>query len=101
VPGIHLLEQARYLGHGGTSTNTGPLEVSQSQQEDDYAGLEEDPEMYTNASVPFISHTTFPNQKGVVEASIKQAISSLPVANGANLTVKVVVVYNISGNMNL
>jgi hypothetical protein len=36
-----------------------------------------------------------------VETSTKQAVSALPDAKGANITLKVVFVNNMSGNMNL
>ena len=61
--------------------------------------LEEDPDLYAAAGLP-IPHTTVHHVKDKVdiESAIKTAISSAPNMQGANVTVKVVV---ISGNHNV
>ena len=90
---------------GGGVTGLGDLSQTQPQQEDNMdtiiAEMEEDEDMFQEAGIP--TKTVFKDkatgQQGVVEASIRQTISALPVAKGANI--KVIVVNNMSGNINL
>jgi len=94
-----------FSGRGETGLED--LSQTQVQQEDDdvFAEMEEDEEMYQEAGIPFPTQTVFKEkatgQQGVVEASIKQTISALPAANGANINIKVIVVNNMSGDINL
>jgi integrase len=76
--------------------------VYKLQQEDETLVLEEDPEMYSKAGIPFTSSSsTIANQQGVIEATIKQAISAVPAIDRCNISLKVVVVNSMSGNVNM
>ena len=76
--------------------------VYKLQQEDETLVLEEDPEMYSKAGIPFTSSSsTIANQQGVIEATIKQAISAVSAIDRCNISLKVVVVNSMSGNVNM
>jgi hypothetical protein len=60
----------------------------------------EDPESFRKAGISLTSPSAIPDQLSVVETSIKQAVSALPDAKGANVTLKFIV-NNMSGNLNL
>ena len=62
-----------------------------------HSGMEEDPGM---AGIPVMANPTN-DQQSIIETTIKQAMSSLPAANGGNVTMKIVIVNNMSGNINL
>lgn len=73
----------------------------------DYANMEEDQEMCMNAGIPFTTSTCQHGmqetsmQHSMVESSIKTALKALPQNNGAKIDLKVIVVNNMSGNINL
>ena len=90
-------EEVTFGGRGVTGLQD--LSQTQFQQEDDLdVVMEEDEEMYQKAGIPFPTQT---GQQGNVEASIKQTLSAIPAANGANINLKVIVINNMSGNINL
>ena len=56
--------------------------------------------MFQQAGVP--THTIFKDKAtGQHGATIKQTISALPTANGTNINLKVIVINNMTGNINL
>ena len=65
--------------------------------------MEEDEELFQQAGVP--THTIFKDkatsQHGILKATIKQTIFALPTANGTNINLKVIVINNMTGNINL
>jgi hypothetical protein len=75
--------------------------TSLPQDEDLYAQLVGDPELNMKAGISMTFTSNSPDQLSVVETSIKQAVSALPDAKGANINLKVVVVNNMFENMNL
>ena len=78
------------------------------QQADEAAVLEEDPDLYMMAGIPFTDTTTTTrtstqDQQSVIESSIKEAMSSIPASNSGPVNLKVVVfnnMTNMSGTMN-
>ena len=80
--------------------NTCPEVVIQPEQSDEFDQMEEDLEMYSKAGIPLTSHTTT-SEQSIVETSIKQALSSVRATNGANVTLKVVVINRMFGNMTM
>ncbi|XP_023336004.1 uncharacterized protein LOC111707184 [Eurytemora carolleeae] len=65
--------------------------------------MEEDEELFQQAGVP--THTIFKDkatsQHGILKATIKQTTFALPTANGTNINLKVIVINNMTGNINL
>ena len=59
--------------------------------------------MFQQAGVP--THTIFKDkatsQHGILKATIKRTIFALPTANGKNINLKVIVINNMTGNINL
>ena len=81
--------------------NTCQEVVIQPEQSDKFDQMDEDLEMYSKAGIPLTSHTTTSEQQSIVETSIKQALSSVRATNGANVTLKVVVINSMYGNMTM
>jgi len=90
------------LGQQKESTTLAQQEDMNAQQVDnfDYTNLEEDQEMCVAAGIPFTMQETS-MQHSMLENSIKTALEALPQKNGAKIDLKVVVVNNMSGNINL
>ena len=82
------------------------VEVEMEKEKDpldtkEYIVLEEDPEMYAMAGmelVPVSVPAPVPVQERI-ESTIRQAMSSVPTLNGANVNVKIVVLNDNSGNL--
>ncbi len=91
----------------GGNGETLPEILSRTQllQEDSniFDKMEEDEELFQQAGVP--THTIFKDkatsQHGILKATIKQTIFALPTANGTNINLKVIVINNMTGNINL
>ena len=67
------------------------LEVEMPDFDEDYA-------MYLEAGNPFsVSSSKMADQQAITEASIRQAISSIPAAANGNVNIKFVVLSNMSG----
>ena len=60
---------------------------------EEYIVLEEDPEMYSAAGLEFMPMPSpiVPDQQGLIEASIKQAMAAVPDVKGATVNLKIVV----------
>ena len=90
---------------GNWETCSEVLSRTQLLQEDSniFDEMEEDEELFQQAGVPtlkiFKDKST--GQHGVLEATIKQTISGFPTSNGTNINLKVIVIKNMSGNINL
>ena len=90
-------------GNGETLTEI--LSRTQLLQEDSniFDEMEEDKEMFQQAGVP--THTIFKDkatsQHGILKATIKQTIFAFLFANGTNINLKVILINNMSGNINL
>jgi hypothetical protein len=63
----------------------------------EYIVLEEDPEIYAMAGIELVP---VPVQERI-ESTIRQAMSSVPTLNGANVNVKIVVLNDNSGNLTI
>ena len=82
------------------------MEVEMEKEKDpldtkEYIVLEEDPEMYAMAGielVPVPVPAPVPVQERI-ESTIRQAMSSVPTLNGANVNAKIVVLNDNSGNL--
>ena len=81
------------------------LSRTQLLQEDSniFDEMEEEKEMFQQAGVP--THTIFKHkatsQHGILKATIKQTIFAFLFANGTNINLKVILINNMSGNINL
>ncbi len=61
--------------------------------------MEEDPDMYAAAGISFPAMSTRSNNKVNIQQTIESAISSVPAFQGANVTVKVLVMENNNGTI--
>ena len=78
------------------------MEVEEEMEKDpldtkEYIVLEEDSEMYAMAGIELVP-VPAPVQERI-ESTIRQAMSSVPTLNGANVNVKIVVLNDNSGNL--
>jgi hypothetical protein len=78
------------------------VEVEMEKEKDpldtkEYIVLEEDPEKYAMAGIELVP-VPAPVQERI-ESTIRQAMSSVPTLNGANVNVKIVVLNDNSGNL--
>jgi hypothetical protein len=93
-----IIGMANKLGAVGVETVVCQVGDSGAQEEEDYSMLQEDPELLIQAG---ISCTTIsgnsPDQQNLVENAVKQAVSAVPAESLNNLTLKVVVINNMSG----
>jgi len=84
--------------------NSGMEVANILQQADEAVVLEEDPDLYNMAGIPFtVTTTTIQDQQSVIKSSIKQAMSSIPASNSGPVNLRVVVfnnMTNMSGTMN-
>ena len=66
----------------------------------EYIVLEEDPEMYAMAGIELVpAPVPVHSVQERIESTIRQAMSSVPTLNGANVNVKIVVLNDNSGNL--
>ena len=65
----------------------------------EYIVLEEDPEMYAMAGIELVPVPAPVPVQERIESTIRQAMSSVPTLNGANVNVKIVVLNDNSGNL--
>ena len=77
-----------------------PLDTKSIRQEmEEYIVLEEDPEMYAMAGIELVPVPAPVPVQERIESTIRQAMSSVPTLNGANVNVKIVVLNDNSGNL--
>jgi hypothetical protein len=61
--------------------------------------MEEDPDLYAAAGISFLATSSPTNNKVNIQQTIQSAISSVPALQGANVTVKVLVMENNNGTI--
>ncbi len=61
--------------------------------------MEEDPDLYAAAGISFPATSSLTNNKVNIQQTIQSAISSVPALQGANVTVKVLVMENNNGTI--
>lgn len=104
-----ILGMASRLGSSGEVEKVPSNQVfTKIQQEEMLTSWEEDPDMYMQAGIPCGTSNTDQQgslestvKQGIIESTVKQAMASVPAVPGSNFTMKVVVINNNSGTVNL
>ena len=93
-----LVGMAKRLAKPKESSGSKEVMLKQLDLEEEMPALDKDHAMYSEARIPFsVGSSSMADQNAITEASIKQAVSSIPAAANGNVNIKFVVLSNMSG----
>lgn len=93
-----LVGMAKRLAKPKESSSSMEVMFKQPDLEEEMPALDEDYEMYHKAGIPCsVGSSSMADPLAITEASIKQALSSIPAAANGNVSIKFVVLSNMSG----